>query len=92
MRLMLAALAVVVTATPALAGPGEYRGRVEPYVEASVSREQAAAIAFEQGVFDIHQIRLRSGVWRVEGQTNNNQNIEVEIDAQSGAVLKREIA
>ena len=44
-----------------------------------------------QGVAHVRESRLRRGVWKVEGHTADGREIEVEIDAHSGEVVKREV-
>ena len=59
--------------------------------QTAISLARALEIAAEQGVAHVHEIELRRGVWEVEGHTAEDRRIEVEIDPQTGVVVKREI-
>lgn len=59
--------------------------------QTAISQARALEIAAEQGIAHIHEIELRRGVWKVEGHTAEDRPIEVEIDPQTGAIVKREI-
>lgn len=88
MKRIALALALALGPAPALAHHSAEHERAAPV---RVSRERAAAIAAEQGVTRVREIELRRGRWKVEGFAADGRVIEVEIDAQTGAVLKREI-
>jgi uncharacterized membrane protein YkoI len=87
-------LAVAATAI-ALAGPAfaDRRGRDDhvQHAQVAVSQERALEIAREQGVATVREVELDDGNWKVEGFTEAGQAIEVAINAQSGAVVKREL-
>jgi uncharacterized membrane protein YkoI len=46
------------------------------------------AIAFDKGVKDIKQIELDHGIWKIEGRDATGHKIEIEVDAQSGEIVK----
>lgn len=83
--------AVCAVATPALADRRGGRDDSAHAEHAAVTREQAIETARQQGVATVREVRLRDGVWKVEGHTDGGRAIEVEIDAHSGAVVKREL-
>lgn len=60
-------------------------------VQPAISQARALEIAAEQGVAHVHEVELRRGVWEVEGHTADDRAIEVEIDPQTGAIVKREV-
>ncbi|MGH6735791.1 MAG: PepSY domain-containing protein [Methyloceanibacter sp.] len=78
MRLMPVLLALVLgaglTAPPALA--------------AYVDIETVRAIAFDHGIVRLKEIELDDGVWEVEGKDARGQEIEMEVDARSGRIIK----
>jgi uncharacterized membrane protein YkoI len=92
MRLLFAALlGFTLTAAPALAHRHGDEERSAPTSHAAISQQRALEIAAEQGVVRVREVELRRGVWKVEGYTAQGQQIEVEIDPHSGAVVKREL-
>lgn len=94
MRRVLAILALAAAsavATPATAhshGGRDDRSNAE---RVAISRDQAIETARAQGVATIREVDLRDGNWNVEGYTDSGRRIEVEIDARSGQVVKREL-
>lgn len=89
-RIVLAfSLACILAApAPALARHGDRdRGAAQAV---AVTQAQAVATARDAGVARVREVKLREGRWKVEGWTGNGQPIEVEIDAGTGAVVKRE--
>ena len=61
-------------AAPALAGP--------------VSIEDVRAMAFDKGIVKIEEVELDDGIWEVEGYDQSGQEIEMGVDAASGAIVK----
>jgi uncharacterized membrane protein YkoI len=91
MRLTLAIAATFIAlASPAFADRRGHDDRAQN-VQAAVSQERALEIAREQGVATVREVELEDGNWKIEGFTESGQAIEVEINAQSGAVVKREL-
>lgn len=91
MRAAIIAIAAMLTATPALA---DHRGGHDHDAapqQAAISQQRAIEIAHAQGVAVIDEIELEHGAWKVEGRTGEGRRIEVEINAENGAVLKREL-
>lgn len=92
MRPVLAFAAFVLFASPVLAQQDHSgHGRPEQGAHAMISQERAQTIAAQQGVARVREIELRRGLWKIEGTTEQGRPIEVEIDAHSGVVTKREI-
>ncbi len=82
-------MAALGTAAPALA---DHTGQHEHGAQhAAIAQARAHEIAQAQGVAHVRESRLRRGVWKVEGHTADGREIEVEIDAHSGEVTKREV-
>lgn len=88
--LAIAALALVATVSPALAHhTAEHEEGGAQH--AAITQARAAEIAAAQGVARVRESRLRRGVWKVEGHTADGREIEVEINAHTGEVVKREV-
>lgn len=89
--IILAALAVAFAA-PAFA---DHRGGHDDdghhAGHAQITQERALEIAREQGVASVREVEIDDGNWKVEGSTAQGQRIEVEINAHTGAVVKREL-
>ena len=91
MRIVFAVLlAAAAVASPAHARHGEDDRRTTQQ-SVAVSREQALATARTEGVVRVREVKLRDGLWKIEGWTSDARPIEVRIDGTTGAVLKREI-
>lgn len=63
-------------ALPAAAGP--------------VSIEDVRAMAFEKGIAKIEEVELDDGVWEVEGYDQSGHEIEMKVEAATGAIIKLE--
>ncbi len=57
---------------------------------AEISAEDAIRIAQENGVASVTEVDRDDGKWEVEGRDADGREIEVDVDATSGAVLKVE--
>jgi uncharacterized membrane protein YkoI len=55
-----------------------------------VTAEQARAIAANNGVVRISEIELDDGKWEIEGRDQSGREIEIDIDARTGAIIKKE--
>ncbi len=86
----LALVAAFALAQPALA---ERRGGRDDRSASSfqISREQAEATARAEGIVDIWEVKARRGVWKFEGADVDGRKLEVSINGQTGAVVKREV-
>ena len=53
-----------------------------------LTAEEVRFIAFSKGIVRIEEIELDDGVWEVEGDDATGHEIEIRIDAASGAIIK----
>ncbi len=79
-----AALGMLMLAAPASAQTGPQP--TQPI--ASITAEQAIEIAKQQGVVTVKEVDRDDGEWEVEGRDASGREIEVDIDAKTGKVLK----
>jgi len=54
--------------------------------------EDVRAMAFDRGIVRLEEIELhrRRGVWEVEGEDAYGHEIEMKVDARTGAIIKME--
>jgi uncharacterized membrane protein YkoI len=90
-RSAITAIAAMLMATPALADHHGGYDHGAAQQRAAISQQRATEIAHAQGMAAIDEIELENGVWKIEGRTSEGRRIEVEISAENGAVLKREL-
>jgi uncharacterized membrane protein YkoI len=90
---ILTATFVLAAATPALAHRhgGDDHSQHQQQQQTAISQERAVEIAREQGVATVREVKMDDGAWKVEGTTSEGRRIEVEINPQTGAVVKREL-
>jgi uncharacterized membrane protein YkoI len=55
-----------------------------------VTRAEALDIAKAEGVVEVWEVKARRGVWEVEGADASGTKLEVEIDGDTGEVVKVE--
>jgi len=57
---------------------------------AYVDIETVRAMAFDRGIVKLEEIELkrRKGIWKVEGEDAYGEEIEMEIDARTGRIIK----
>ena len=57
---------------------------------AYVDIETVRAMAFDRGIVKLEEIELkrRKGIWEVEGEDAYGEEIEMEIDARTGRIIK----
>jgi uncharacterized membrane protein YkoI len=91
MRTMILAAALALATTPALAHRHGGDDHSRHQQQAAISQERAIEIAREQGVATVREVEMDDGNWKVEGATSEGRRIEVEINPQTGAVVKREL-
>ena len=53
-----------------------------------VDIETVRAMAFDRGIVRLEEVELDDGIWEVEGKDAYGQEIEMEVDARSGRILK----
>jgi hypothetical protein len=74
MRIPAALALSLAFALPAAAGP--------------VSIEDVRAMAFDKGITKIDEIELDDGLWEIDGYDSRGYEIEMKVDAASGAIVK----
>ena len=50
--------------------------------------DEVRALAFSKGITTIKEIELDDGIWEVEGRDASGHKVEMEVDAQSGEIVK----
>ncbi len=57
---------------------------------AYVDIETVRAMAFDRGIVKLEEIELkrRKGIWKVEGEDAYGEEIEMEVDARTGRIIK----
>lgn len=80
----LAALATLAMATVIGGGPALAQ------TTGPITAEQAIEIAKQQGIVTVDEVDRDNGKWEVEGKDASGREIEVDIDASSGKVIKIE--
>ncbi len=63
---------------------------VAPAAAGSVNVEDVRAMAFDKGIMKIKEVELDDGIWEVEGTDASGHEIEMKVDAASGAIVKLE--
>jgi uncharacterized membrane protein YkoI len=59
-----------------------------PALATPVSIDDVRAMAFDKGIVKIEEAELDDGVWEVEGYDANGHEIEMEVDATTGNIVK----
>ena len=59
-----------------------------PALAYPVSIEEVRDMAFSKGIVKLKEIELDDGIWEVEGKDTTGHEIEMEVDARSGAIIK----
>ena len=59
-----------------------------PALAYPVSIEEVRDMAFSKGIVKLKEIELDDGIWEVEGKDATGHEIEMEVDARSGAIIK----
>lgn len=55
-----------------------------------VSESEALEIAAAAGMADVREVKARRGVWKIEGIDGDGVKLEIEIDGDSGEIVKSE--
>jgi len=50
--------------------------------------EDIRAMAFDKGIVRLEEVELHRGIWKVEGVDASGHEIEMKVDAWSGAIVK----
>src|SRR5690606_7668831 len=82
------ALSAVFAAGTTLAG-AQTPAPIQPAAPA-ISIEEARRIATENGVVRIEEIKLDDGKWEIEGRDSAGAEIELDLRASDGTVIKME--
>jgi uncharacterized membrane protein YkoI len=53
-----------------------------------VSIDDVRAMAFDKGIVKLEEVELDDGIWEVEGTDASGHEIEMKVDAGSGAIVK----
>lgn len=59
-----------------------------PAAAQPVSVDDVRAMAFGKGIVKIEEVELDDGIWEVEGYDASGHEIEMKVDAGSGAIVK----
>jgi uncharacterized membrane protein YkoI len=59
-----------------------------PAGAAPVSIDDVRGMALDKGIVKIEEVELDDGVWEVEGYDANGHEIEMEVDAATGNIIK----
>lgn len=78
---------LVMGIAPALAKDGDDKGSTASF---EVTQTEAIEIAVAEGIVEIREVKARRGVWKIEGADSSGAKLEVEIDGETGEVVKRE--
>lgn len=79
-QIVMSAVAALIlgTAGPALA---------QSVSGSEASMQEALFVARNVGVIGINQVEFYDGKWQIEGRDPQGQNIKVEVDAETGAIV-----
>jgi uncharacterized membrane protein YkoI len=61
-----------------------------PAAAGHVTIEDVRAMAFDKGIVKIEEVELDDGVWEVEGYDQSGHEIEMKVEAATGAIIKLE--
>jgi hypothetical protein len=59
-----------------------------PAGAAPVGIEDVRAMAFDKGIVKLEEVELDDGVWEVEGYDAQGHEIEMDVDATTGQIIK----
>ena len=80
MRVLIVVLGLAIGPTTVLAASPASAGYLDI--------ETVRAMAFDHGIVRLEEVELDDGIWEVEGEDAYGQEIEMEVDARSGRILK----
>lgn len=84
--LLATALALPLPALAQAPAPGTPAGSGAP----AISMDEARRIANENGMVRIEEISLDDGKWEIEGRDSTGAEIEIDLRASDGTVIKME--
>ena len=59
-----------------------------PAAAQPVTIEDVRGMAFDKGIVKIEKVELDDGIWEVEGYDATGHEIEMEVEAATGAIVK----
>ncbi len=87
MKRTMTGLILIALATPMPAQARDRDRSSGPYI---ITRDQALAIAYDHGMAYVSETDRDDGLWEIEGQNASGEKLEIEIDGQTGEVVKLE--
>ena len=63
---------------------------IAPATAQPVDIEDVRAMAFDKGIVAIEEVKLKRGIWKVEGTDASGHEIEMKVDSASGAIVELE--
>lgn len=78
---------LVMGVAPALSKEGDDK-RAAAGFEVNVA--DALEIAAAEGIVEVREVKARRGLWKIEGADSSGAKLEIEIDGETGEVVKRE--
>lgn len=85
---LLAAVLALMGTAPALALKDDDDSRSSAGFD--VTRDEALEIAEAEGLESVREVKARRGVWKIEGSDADGVKLEIEIDGDTGRVVKVE--
>ena len=61
---------------------------IVPAAAEPISIDDVRVMAFGKGIVKIEEVELDDGIWEVEGTDASGHEIEMKVDAASGAIVK----
>ncbi|MBY9066352.1 PepSY domain-containing protein [Hyphomonas sp. WL0036] len=86
---LLATAVAIPVATAQIDDSAVLRGPAAPVYK--VSKDEAVAIARTQGLVKLHEAERDDGRWELEGCDAQSREIEIDVDARTGDIVKIEI-
>lgn len=83
-------LPALLVAAALIGAPALARAQQPPTPAGTITLDDARRIASDNGVMRIEEIKLDKGVWEIEGRDNAGAEIEMDVRASDGAVIKIE--
>lgn len=81
-------VALIVASAWLLPGPASVRTQVPAPAPSMIDRESARRIAWRYGLIHVEEMALENGRWEIAGRTSDDDEISIDIDAKSGALLR----
>lgn len=89
-----ASLAAMLAASPVLAQPRDQapppaEARAHPVLSARIGAGEAVRIAEQAGYRGIHEVEWERGVWEIDAFDTAGARVELYVDAQTGALVRK---